>query len=61
MGLFDKIKDAAGDLVDGAKDKVSEATGFDADKLIEAGGGFTDAAQSVDDAVSSLEEGKLGA
>ncbi|HZM81261.1 MAG TPA: hypothetical protein VFC19_36510 [Candidatus Limnocylindrales bacterium] len=60
MGLFDKIKEAAGDLVDGAKDKVSEATGFEADSLIEAGGGFADAAQSVDDAVSSLQEGKLG-
>jgi len=60
MGLFDKIKDAAGGLVDGAKDKVSEATGFDADKLMEAGSGFVDAAESVDGAVSSLEEGKLG-
>ena len=60
MGLFDKLKEAAGGIVDGAKDKVSEATGFDADKLIEAGSGFTDAAQSVDDAVTSLQEGKLG-
>jgi hypothetical protein len=60
VGLFDKLKEAAGDLVDGAKDKVSEATGFDADSLIDAGGGFADAAQSVDDAVSSLQEGKLG-
>jgi hypothetical protein len=59
MGLFDKLKDAAGGLVDGAKEKVSEATGFDADSLMEAGGGFADAAQSVDDAVSSLQEGKL--
>lgn len=61
MGLFDKLKEAAGDLVDGAKDKVGEVTGIDADNLIEAGGGFADAAQSVDDAVTSIQEGKLGA
>lgn len=61
MGLFDKLKEAAGDLVDGAKDKVGEVTGIDADHLIEAGGGFADAAQSVDDAVSSIQEGKLSA
>lgn len=60
MGLFDKLKEAAGDLVDGAKDKVGEVTGFDADSLIEAGGGLTDAAESVDNAVTSLQEGKLG-
>jgi hypothetical protein len=60
MGLFDKLKETAGGLVDSAKDKVSEATGFDADNLIEAGSGFADAALSVDDAVSSLQEGKLG-
>jgi hypothetical protein len=60
MGLFDKLKEAAGDLVDGAKDKVSEATGFNADSLIEAGGGLADAAQSVDDAVTSLQDGKIG-
>lgn len=61
MGLFDKLKEAAGDLVDGAKDKVGEVTGIDADNLIEAGGGFVDAAQSVDDAVTSIQDGKLGA
>jgi hypothetical protein len=60
MGLFDKLKDAAGDLVDGAKDKVTEATGFEADSLIDAGSGFVDAAQNVDDAVTSLQDGKLG-
>jgi len=61
MGLFDKIKDAASDLVDGAKDKVGEVTGIDADNLIEAGGSVTDAGESVTDAVSSIEDGKLGA
>lgn len=60
MGLFDKIKDAAGGLVDGAKEKVGEVTGFDADKLMEAGGSLADAGSSVTDAMSSLEEGKLG-
>lgn len=60
MGLFDKLKETAGGLVDSAKDKVSEATGIDADNLIEAGSGFADAASSVDDAVSSIQDGKLG-
>lgn len=57
MGLFDKIND----LVDGAKDKVGEVTGFDADKLMEAGGSVVDAGESVDKAVSAIEDGKLGA
>lgn len=61
MGLFDKIKDAASDMVDGAKDKVGEVTGFDSDKLMEAGGSIADAGESVSEAVSSLEDGKLTA
>jgi hypothetical protein len=61
MGLFDKIKDAASDLVDGAKDKVGEVTGIDADSLNEAGGSIADAGESVSEAMSSIEDGKLGA
>ena len=53
MGLFDKLKDAAGDAMQGAKDKVSEATGVDvdgaldvADNLVEAGENISDAAEA---------------
>jgi hypothetical protein len=59
MGLFDKFKDAAGDLVQGAKDKVEDATGIDADHLIDAVGSASDAGQSLGDAYNSIEEGKL--
>jgi hypothetical protein len=52
MGIFDKAKAA----LDAAKDKVSDATGFDADKLIEAAKGVTDAGSSLADAGSSLDE-----
>lgn len=59
MGLFDKIKDAATDLVDGAKDKIGEVTGIDADNLIDAGGSIANAGENVSDAISSIEDGKL--
>ena len=35
MGLLDKFKDKAADLAQGAKDRVSDATGIDTDKLID--------------------------
>jgi hypothetical protein len=58
MGLLDKFKDVAGDLVQGAKDKVEQATGVDADNLVEAAGSVTDAGQSLAEAYNSVEEGK---
>lgn len=59
MGLFDKLKDKAGEMVQGAKDQISEATGVDADKLIDAAGSLKDAGESLGDAADSLREGKL--
>jgi hypothetical protein len=59
MGLLDKFRDAAGDLVQGAKDKVEDVTGVDADNLLEAAGSAADAGHSLSDAVGSLEDGKL--
>jgi hypothetical protein len=58
MGLLDKFKDKAADLAQGAKDRVSEATGFDADKIIDAAGSIKDGVESLNDAADSLKEGK---
>jgi hypothetical protein len=60
MGLFDRMKGVADDLVQGAKEKVSDATGVDADKLIDAAGSVVDAGGSLSDAAMSIEEGRLG-
>jgi hypothetical protein len=58
MGLLDKFKDKAADLAQGAKDRVSEATGIDTDKLIDAAGSIKDGVESLSDAADSLKEGK---
>jgi hypothetical protein len=58
VGLFDKFKDKAGDLVQGAKDKVSEATGVDVDKTIDAASSAVDGAESLSDAADSFKETK---
>lgn len=60
MGLFDKVKGVAGDFVQGAKDKVSEVTGVDADKLLDAAESVVDAGGNLSDAATSIEEGRLG-
>ena len=60
MGFLDKFKDAAGDVVQSAKDRVSDVTGVDTDSLIDAAGSITDAGSSLGDAADSLREGKLG-
>lgn len=60
MGLFDKVKDVAGGFMQGAKDKVTEVTGVDADKLLDAADSVVDAGSSLSDAAVSLEEGRLG-
>jgi hypothetical protein len=61
MGIFDRLKDSADGLVQAAKDKVSDVTGVDTDKLIDAGHSIVDAGQSLSDAKDSLTEGKLDA
>lgn len=58
MGLFDKIKEKTDSVVQGAKDRVSDATGIDADKLIDAAGSIKDAVESASDAADSIKEGR---
>jgi gas vesicle protein len=53
MGLFDKIKDKADGLVQDAKDKVTDVTGVDADKLLEAADSVSDASEKLSDAAES--------
>ena len=60
MGLFDKLKEAASPLVDSAKEKVGDATGFDADKLLEAADNAVDAGDSISAAGDALKDGRLG-
>ena len=58
MGLLDKMKEAAGPLVQGAKDKITDVTGIDADKLIEAADHVVDAGDNVSAAADALEAGQ---
>ena len=48
MGLLDKFKDKAGELVQGAvqsaKDKVSDVTGVDVDRVTDVAGSVVDGA-----------------
>jgi selenocysteine lyase/cysteine desulfurase len=59
MGMFDKLKEATSGLVDDAKAKVTDMTGVDADKLIDAGNSFTDASDNVSEGFNSLQEGRV--
>ena len=59
VGLFDKLKEVASPLVDSAKDKVGDVTGFDADKLVEAADSAVDAGDSLSAARDALDEGRL--
>jgi hypothetical protein len=54
MGIFDRAKAA----IDAAKEKVGEVTGVDNEKLIEAAKSVTDAASSLGDAATAVEEGR---
>lgn len=58
MGLFDKLKEAASPLMDSAKEKVGDMTGFDADKLLEAADNAVDAGDSISAATDALNEGR---
>ena len=58
MGIFDRMKDRADGLVQAAKDKVSDVTGVDTDKLIDAAKSVADAGQSLSDAGGSLTDAK---
>ncbi len=58
MGLFDKLKEAASPLMDSAKDKVSDVTGYDADKLLEAADNAVDASDNISAATDALGESR---
>lgn len=58
MGLLDKFKDKAGDLVQGAKDKVSDATGIDVDATLDAAGSAVEGSESLSDAAGSFRDAK---
>jgi hypothetical protein len=57
MSFLDKFKDKADGLVQAAKDKVTDVTGVDTDKLIDAAGSIKDAGGNLSDAADSLREG----
>jgi hypothetical protein len=59
MAFFSKIKDRVDDLVHEAKEKVTEVTGVDADKLVEAAGDFRHAAQDAAGGMSAVREGRV--
>lgn len=59
MGLLDRFKDKAEEMVQGAKDQLSETTGFDTDKLVDAASSLSDAGESLSEAAESLKDGKL--
>jgi hypothetical protein len=58
MGLLDKFKDQAGNLIDSAKDKVSEATGLDVDKGLDVANSTLEGGKSAVEAVDSFSEAK---
>jgi hypothetical protein len=59
MGLFDKLKEAASPLVDSAKQKVGDVTGYDADKLMEAADHAVDAGDNITAAGEAMRDGRL--
>jgi hypothetical protein len=58
MGLLDKFKDKAGEMVDSAKESVSEATGLDVEKGLDVAGSTLDAGKSLFEAADSVTEAK---
>lgn len=60
MGLFDKLKEAASPLMDSAKDKVGDVTGYDPDKVLEAADNAVDATDNISAASDALDQSRLG-
>jgi len=58
VGLLDKFKDKADGLVQGAKDRVGDATGVDVDRVVVGASSAIDAADGVVDAVDSAKNAK---
>jgi len=58
VGLLDKFKEKAAEVAENAKDHVSEATGFDVDRALDAAGSAVEGVDSVTEAVDSFGEAK---
>jgi hypothetical protein len=58
VGLLDKFKDKAGDMVQSATDKVSDATGIDVQKGLDTLDSIQDTAEKVGDAADSVKDAK---
>ncbi len=58
MGLMDMFKEKAGDLVQGAKDKVSDVTGIDVDQTLDAAGSAVEGTDNLVSAADSFIETK---
>ena len=58
VGLLDKFKEKAAEVAENAKDHVSEATGFDVDRALDAAGTAIEGVDSVTEAVDSFGETK---
>jgi hypothetical protein len=54
MGLFDKLQDAAGDLIQDGKDKLTEATGVDADAMLDAVDSVSEAGEKLGELAESV-------
>lgn len=60
MGLFDKLKEVASPLMDSAKEKVGDVTGYDPEKLLEAADNAVDAGDNISAASDALNDSRLG-
>jgi hypothetical protein len=58
VGLLDKFKDKAGELAQGAKDRVSDATGVDVDQVTDVASSAIDAVDSLSQAAESAKEAR---
>jgi hypothetical protein len=58
VGLLDKFRDKADGLVQDAKDRVSDATGVDVDRVVEGASSAIDAVDGAVDAVDSARQAK---
>jgi gas vesicle protein len=60
MSFLDKFKEKADSMVQSAKDKVSDVTGVDTDKLIDTAHSLKEAGDSLNEAADSFREGRQG-
>jgi hypothetical protein len=58
VGLLDKFKDKADELVQDAKDRVGDATGVDVDRVVEGAASAVEAADGAVDAVDAAKQAK---